>query len=87
MGYLPNKYPWTFNVVNFFFHPRELNEIWASFDIFASRCYTRLPCLLLYSPEQLVAGRIVAALMHVRAVKGMALFRPSIIAFLPLQSN
>ena len=40
---------------------------------------------LLYSPEQL-AGRIVAALMHVRAVKGMALFRPSI-AFLPLQSN
>ena len=43
--------------------------------------------VLLYSPEQLVAGRIVAALMHVRAVKGMALFRPSILAFLPLQSN
>ena len=57
----------------------------ASFDIFAPQCYTRLPCLLLYSPEQL-AGRIAAALMHVRAVKGMALFRPSI-AFLPLQSN
>ena len=34
----------------------------------------------------MAAGHIVAALMHVRAVKGMALFRPSI-AFPPFQSN
>ena len=47
----------------FFLTLESLNaEIYASFDIFALRCHNkRLPCLLLYSPIWLAAGRFVAA--------------------------
>ena len=38
-----------------------------SFDIFSLQCYNkRLPCLLLYSPEQLAAGRVADVLINPR---------------------
>ena len=40
MGYLPNKYSWTFNLIIFLIL-ESLNEIWESFDVFALRCYNK----------------------------------------------
>ena len=66
-------------MLSFFLILESLNETWVSFDIFTLRFdnkknYFESYCTAQNSVQQAVS---VAALMYVRALHGMTLFRPS----------